>query len=164
MDVEGSEFPEKAEPEIWKDHGHPLARNTNTGDHVSQWYIFTVFGHWTVRFGLFQWLALLFGFPGGSDGKESTWNAGGLSSSPALGRSPGGGHDNPLQYPCLENSHGALWTTVHGVTKSYGYDWVMKHSIALINRSNSKMLTVRIILVVSSFRGDMSEICLKSYY
>ena len=102
----GSEFPEKAEPEIRKDHGHPLARNTNTGGHISQWYIFTVFWHWTVRFGLFQWLALLFGFPGGSDGKESTWNVGGLSSTPALGRSPGGGHGNPLQYPCLENSHG----------------------------------------------------------
>ena len=32
----GSEFPEKAEPEIRKDHGHPLARNTNTGGHISQ--------------------------------------------------------------------------------------------------------------------------------
>ena len=38
------------------------------------------------------------GFPGGSAGKESTYNAGGPGSIPRLGRSPGGGHDNPLQY------------------------------------------------------------------
>ena len=36
------------------------------------------------------------GFPGGSDGKESSCNAGGLGSIPGLGRSPGGGHGNPL--------------------------------------------------------------------
>ena len=37
-----------------------------------------------------------------------------------LGRSPGGGHDNPLQYSCLENlmDRGAWWATVHRVTKS----------------------------------------------
>ena len=35
------------------------------------------------------------GFPGGSDGKESIWNAGDLGSIPGLGRSPGGGHGNP---------------------------------------------------------------------
>ena len=43
------------------------------------------------------------GFRGGSDGKESTWNKGNLGSIPGLGRSPGGGHGNPLQYSCLEN-------------------------------------------------------------
>ena len=41
---------------------------------------------------------------------------------PGLGRFPGGGHGNPLQYFCLENqSHGQrsmMWATVHGVTKS----------------------------------------------
>ena len=42
-------------------------------------------------------------FPGGSDGKESTCNVGGLGSVSRLGRSPGGGHGNPLQYSCLEN-------------------------------------------------------------
>ena len=45
------------------------------------------------------------GFPDGSDGKESTCNAGDLGSIPGLGRSPGGGHDNPLQHSCLENPH-----------------------------------------------------------
>ena len=48
----------------------------------------------------------LLSFPGGSDGKESACNAGDLSSIPGLGRSPGGGHGNPLQYSCLENPHG----------------------------------------------------------
>ena len=46
------------------------------------------------------------GFPGGSDGKESACNAGNLGSIPRSGRSPGGGHSNPLQYSCLENPHG----------------------------------------------------------
>ena len=43
------------------------------------------------------------GFPGGSDDKESACNAGDLGSIPGLGRSPGGGHGNPLQYSFLEN-------------------------------------------------------------
>ena len=46
------------------------------------------------------------GFPAGSDSKESTGNVGDLSSIPGLGRSPGGGHGNPLQYSCLENPQG----------------------------------------------------------
>ena len=43
-----------------------------------------------------------------------------LGSIPALGRSPGGGHDNPLYYSCLENpmDRGAWWATVHRVTES----------------------------------------------
>ena len=45
-------------------------------------------------------------FPGGSDGKESTCNAGDLGSVPELGRSPEGGNGNPLQYFYLENPHG----------------------------------------------------------
>ena len=46
------------------------------------------------------------GFPGGSNGKESTCNTRDLSSIPGSGRSPGGGHGNPLQCSCLENPHG----------------------------------------------------------
>ena len=45
------------------------------------------------------------GFLDGSDDKESACNSGDLGSNPGLGRSPGGGHGNPLQYSCLENSH-----------------------------------------------------------
>ena len=46
------------------------------------------------------------GFPVGLDGEESTCNAGDLGLISGLGRSPGGGHGNPLQDSCLENSHG----------------------------------------------------------
>ena len=49
---------------------------------------------------------LALAFPGGSDGKESACNAGDLGSIPGLGRSPGGGHGNPLQCSCLEDPHG----------------------------------------------------------
>ena len=45
-------------------------------------------------------------FPGGSDDKESTCNAGDLDSIPGLGRSPEGGHGNSIKYSCLENPHG----------------------------------------------------------
>ena len=44
-------------------------------------------------------------FPGGSDGKEFACNAGDLGLISELGRSPGGGQGNPLQYYCLENPH-----------------------------------------------------------
>ena len=67
----------------------------------------------------FLWF-LLFGLPGGSGGKESTCNEGDLGSIPGLGRSPRGGHGNPLQSSCLENPHGqrSLVGYSHGVTKS----------------------------------------------
>ena len=42
-------------------------------------------------------------FPGGSDGKASACHAGDLGLIPGLGRSPGEGKGNPLQYSCLEN-------------------------------------------------------------
>ena len=54
----------------------------------------------------FQFQTGNLGFPGDSDSKESACNAGDLGSIPVLERSPGGGHGNPLQYPCLENAHG----------------------------------------------------------
>ena len=59
------------------------------------------------------------GLPGGSDGKESACNLGDLGSIPGLGRSPGGGHSNPLQCSCLENpmDRRAWRATVHAVTK-----------------------------------------------
>ena len=50
-------------------------------------------------------------FTGGSDGKESACNVGDPGSIPGLGRSPGEGTGNPLQYSCLENpmDRGAGW-------------------------------------------------------
>ena len=53
------------------------------------------------------------GFPGGSDGKESTCNVGDLGLIPRLGRFPGEGHGNPLQYSCLENPHGQRGLASH---------------------------------------------------
>ena len=53
------------------------------------------------------------------DCKESACNAGDLGSVPGLGRSPGGGHDNLLQYSCLENhmDGGTWWATVYRVAE-----------------------------------------------
>ena len=66
------------------------------------------------------------GFPGGSDGKESACNVGDLGSIPELERSPGRGHDNPLQYSCLENPHGqrslggySLWSGKESDTATF---------------------------------------------
>ena len=60
------------------------------------------------------------GFPGGSDGKESSCNAGDRGSIPGSGRSSEKGNGYPVQYSCLQNptDRGAWQTTVHGITKS----------------------------------------------
>ena len=61
----------------------------------------------------------LLDFLGGSDCKEYACNARDLGSIRGSGRSLGGGHGNPLQYSCLENSvdKGAWQATVHGVAE-----------------------------------------------
>ena len=74
----------------------------------------------------------ILGFPWWSDSKESTCNVGDLGLIPGLGRSPGGGHGNPLQYPWRENP----WTEEPGGLQSMGsqrvgHDWVSKHSTTL---------------------------------
>ena len=60
------------------------------------------------------------GFPGVSDGKESAWNSGNMSSVAGSGRSPGEGNGNPLQCSRLENpmDRGAWRATAHGVAES----------------------------------------------
>ena len=67
--------------------------------------LFLLIGDW----GFLQWLC----------GEESTCSAGDAGLIAGLGRFPGGGHGNPLQYSCLENSMviGAWWATVHSVAK-----------------------------------------------
>ena len=54
--------------------------------------------------------------------KSPPSNAGDVGSIPGLGRSPGEGNGNPVQYSCLENpmDRGAWRATVHGVTKESG--------------------------------------------
>ena len=58
--------------------------------------------------------------PGGSDGKQSAYNAGDLGSIPGCGKSPREANGTPFQYSCLENPmNGGAWpATVHRVTKS----------------------------------------------
>ena len=60
------------------------------------------------------------GFPSGSVVKNLPANAGDKYSVPGLGRFPGEGNHNPLQYSCMENPMDieAWWTIVHGVAKS----------------------------------------------
>ena len=67
--------------------------------------------HWTIPLD----------FPGGSDDKASAYNAGDPGLVPGLGRTPGEGNGNPLQYSCLENpmDRAACQATVSGVTKSW---------------------------------------------
>ena len=64
------------------------------------------------------------GFPGCSRVKNPPANAGDASSIPGLGRSPGEGNGNPLQYSYLGNlvNKGAWWATVHGVAKEIRHD------------------------------------------
>ena len=64
--------------------------------HILTWIIYILKGI----------LILIQGFPGGSDGKESTCHIGYLGSIPGLGRFPGGVQGNPLQYSCMENLDG----------------------------------------------------------
>ena len=67
------------------------------------------------------------GFPSVSDSKESTCNAAALGSVPGLGRLPGGGHGNLLQYSCLENPHGQR--SLAGCSPR-GHSWAPKHHTA----------------------------------
>ena len=66
------------------------------------------------------------GFFGGSDDKESACNVGDAGLLPGLGRSPGEGNGDPLQYSCLGNSmdRGVWWVIVHGVVKSWTQWWL----------------------------------------
>ena len=61
------------------------------------------------------------GFSGSSNSKESACSVGELGSDLWVGKIPGEGHGNPLQYSCLENpmDRGAWWVRVHGVAKSW---------------------------------------------
>ena len=68
----------------------------------------------------FIYLYIARGFPGGSEFKVSACNSGDPGLILGLGRSPGEGNGNPLQYSCLENPMNgrAWWATVRGVTES----------------------------------------------
>ena len=81
-----------------------------------------------VKMGDDNWVNLSkkMGFPGGSEVKASVCHVGDLGSIPGLGRSPGEGNGNPLQYSCLENSmgRGAWWATFHWVAYLYPFTYL----------------------------------------
>ena len=88
------------------------------------------------------------GFPGGSEDKAFAYNAGDPGSIPGLGRSPGEGNGNPLQYSCLKNpmDRGAWQATVHGVTKSQTRLNDFTHTVGL----NAMILVFFFFLIVLS--------------
>ena len=75
----------------------------------------------SLSFSASSFLAYIYGFPRGSDSKESACNAGDLSLMPGLERSPGEGNGYSSQYSSPENSmdRGAWQATVHGVATSW---------------------------------------------
>ena len=82
------------------------------------------------------------GFPGGSDSKESTYNAGDQGLIPGLGRAPGGGHGHSSILAWrIAMDRGAWWATVHGPQR-VRHDSTTKHSTAYITFSG-KHLTVK---------------------
>ena len=102
------------------------------------------------------------GFPYSSVGKESACNAGDLGLIPGLGRSPGEGNGNPLQYSCLENlmERGAWRATVHGVAR-------VEHDLAtnppppptVLHRWAAQVLSLRqdIMYVFNNKKGWKSQ-------
>ena len=98
-------------------HGNPLQYSCleNPRDGGAWWAAIYGVAQSRTRLKRLSSSRIKMGFPGGSDAKESACNEGDLNSIPGLGRSPEGGHGNPLQYSGLENSMDCI---VHGVTKS----------------------------------------------
>ena len=91
------------------------------------------------REAMFDWQSLPQGlpkdFPGGSDGKTSVYNVRDLGSIPGLGRFPGEGNGNPLQYSCLENpiDRGAWCRLLSMGSQRVGHGWAT--SLSLSSRS-----------------------------
>ena len=80
---------------------------------------------------------LSLGFPGSSDGKESTFIAGDLGWIPGSGRSPGGGYGTPLQYTSLGNpmDWGAWRAIVYGVGKSWTWNSLSLFPSLLVSKT-----------------------------
>ena len=83
---------------------------------------FPASGSFSTQSALLNWWPKYWSFSfSGSNGKESACKAGDLGSIPGLGRSPGTGYGNPLQYSCMKNpmERGAWQATVLGVERSH---------------------------------------------
>ena len=111
-----------------EENGNPLQCSCleNPRDEGAWWAVnYGVTRSWTrlKRLSSSSSSSIYVSFPAGSDSKESACSAGNLGSIPGLGRSPGEGNGNPLQYSCLENpidiDRGAWQAIVHGVAKNW---------------------------------------------
>ena len=91
-------------------HLLPSGQHLSDQNNFALWHLKKNYRKIYIKFGLPLWLS----------SKDSTCNAGDLYSVPGLGRSPGAGHGNPLQYSCLENplDRGAWRATGHRASKS----------------------------------------------
>ena len=94
------------------------------------------------------------GFPGDSDGKESTCKAGVLGLITGLGRFPGGGHGHPLQYSSLENLYGQMSLTGYSPRGHKELDMTEQPSTVLSNYHSlfamTKLLSVNGIMIIPS--------------
>ena len=98
------------------------------------------------------------GFPGSSDGKEFACNEGNLGSVPGLGRSPVGGHGNPLHYFCLENPHGQRRQAGYSPWGHKEWDmteWLRTHILTGVRW----YLTV-VLLYFSLIISDVENLCM----
>ena len=111
-------------------------------------------------------------FPGGSDSKVSAYNARDPGSVPQLGRSPGEGSGNPLQYSCLENpmDGGAWQATVHGVPKSrtrlsdFTFTFTFHHSLCdLVQIIELVEALVSLFSFAYSVIINEDSLCLRDY-
>ena len=90
---------------------------------------------------------------GGSDGKVNAYSIGDLGSIPGLGRSPGEGNGNPLQYSCLENplDRGAWWVT-KGLQR-VGHNWATN----LTSTQSFRFLLWKIRVKISTSRSIKND-------
>ena len=95
------------------------------------------------------------GYPstGGWDSKESACSAGDPGTIPILGRSPGEGNGNPLQYSCLENStdRGAWQDTVQGVAGADTTEWLTLTILISQSRTYQYFTSLHPVTIITSF-------------